>query len=172
VSALDVSIQAQVLNLLKDLQKELNLTYLFISHDLSVVEHICDEIAVMYLGRIVEKASREELYNNPTHPYTKALLSSIPKVGQGKVRKHNLLTGDVPSPINPPSGCSFRTRCVHAQEDCKTHRPTLNSINKIEPKHLVACWHHEKINNKEETHNVHEEISDISRIGGDVVITT
>ncbi|MCB0394461.1 MAG: ABC transporter ATP-binding protein, partial [Bdellovibrionales bacterium] len=157
VSALDVSIQAQVLNLLKELQQKMNLTYLFISHDLSVIEHICDEIAVMYLGRIVERAERNELFAHPTHPYTRALLASIPRIGAGKVHRHSLLSGEVPSPINPPSGCTFRTRCPIAQNDCAEHRPQLNSIeSKSETKHLVSCWHHERIKNKEDSNEVQQ----------------
>ena len=109
VSALDVSIQAQILNLLKDLQERLQLTYLFISHDLSVIEHVCDRIAVMYLGRIVELATREELYKNPRHPYTRALMASIPSIGTGKKKMHKILSGEIPSPINPPRNASFST---------------------------------------------------------------
>ena len=111
VSALDVSIQAQVLNLMQDLQDKMKLTYLFISHDLSVVEHFCDKIAVMYLGQIVEFATRDELFNDPKHPYTKALIDAIPKVGHGKSKSSKSLSGEVPSPINPPSGCAFHPRC-------------------------------------------------------------
>lgn len=135
VSALDVSIQAQILNLLKDLQARLNLTYLFISHDLSVIEHVCDRVAVMYLGKIVELASRDELFRNPQHPYTQALLAAIPRVGEGKKQMKRSLTGDVPSPINPPSGCYFHPRCPHRMDICVSERPPLEGID-----HTKACW--------------------------------
>lgn len=135
VSALDVSIQAQVINLLEDLQKQLNLTYLFISHDLSVVHHISDRVAVMYLGKIVELATRDELYENTQHPYTKALLSSIPDVS-GEVREKIILTGDVPSPSNPPSGCRFHTRCPAVMDICRTKEPEFKQTNS---NHFVAC---------------------------------
>lgn len=125
VSALDVSIQAQILNLLKDLQNELGLTYLFISHDLSVIEHFCDRVAVMYLGRIVEMAPREELFKNPQHPYTQALLSAIPTMGDGKKKMKRSLSGEVPSPINPPSGCAFHPRCPYKMDICSEKIPTL-----------------------------------------------
>ncbi|MBC7742212.1 MAG: dipeptide ABC transporter ATP-binding protein [Bdellovibrionaceae bacterium] len=125
VSALDVSIQAQILNLLKDLQKRLNLTYIFISHDLSVIEHVCDRVAVMYLGRIVELTTREELFANPQHPYTQALLSSIPTIGTGKKKMSKVLIGEIPSPINPPSGCTFHPRCPHSFEPCSKIIPAL-----------------------------------------------
>ncbi|MCM3739437.1 dipeptide ABC transporter ATP-binding protein [Oceanobacillus luteolus] len=145
VSALDVSIQAQVLNLMKDLQEEFNLTYLFIAHDLSVVKHISDRIAVMYLGRIVEITNKKDLYEEPLHPYSQALLASIPIIDTGeatKAKKEKItLTGDIPSPANPPSGCSFRTRCPFAHERCKVERPEL--IEK-EKGHFVACHLYDK----------------------------
>ncbi len=135
VSALDVSVRAQVLNLLEDLQDELKLTYLFISHDLSVIEHICDRVAIMYLGKIVEIGSKDEIFNNPQHPYTKALLSAIPKVGQRNRTDRIILQGDIPSPVNPPEGCRFHTRCPYATEQCKTV-PAMVDVNNG---HMVAC---------------------------------
>ena len=137
VAALDVSIQADILNLLKSLQKDLDLTYLFISHDLSVVAHICDEVAVMYLGRIVEHAPTRELFSNPKHPYTKALLSSIPSIDPEKQNKAIELKGEIPSSMNPPSGCVFHTRCNYANENCKKEIPLLNT--EIKKDHLVSC---------------------------------
>lgn len=136
VSALDVSIQAQILNLMEDLQDQFKLTYLFISHDLSVVEHICDRIAVMYLGKIVELASREELFSNPKHPYTQALIEAIPRVGRGKRKMKSSLSGEVPSPINPPSGCHFNPRCPKFFEGCDIKVPELQEVS---PNHFVAC---------------------------------
>ncbi|MBC7753489.1 MAG: dipeptide ABC transporter ATP-binding protein [Moraxellaceae bacterium] len=140
VSALDVSIQAQILNLLEDLQEKLKLTYIFISHDLSVIEHVCDRIAVMYLGKIVEVATRDDLYAHPQHPYTKALLGSIPTIGEGKKRMTKILTGEIPSPINPPSGCAFHPRCPVAFDRCKVETPYLNSIKQSESPSLSACF--------------------------------
>lgn len=125
VSALDVSIQAQILNLLKDLQEQLGLTYVFISHDLSVIEYFCDRVAVMYLGKIVEIATRDEIFNQPKHPYTQALLSAIPRVGEGKKAMKKSLSGEVPSPINPPKGCSFHPRCPQAMDICGQLIPIL-----------------------------------------------
>ena len=140
VSALDVSIQAQVLNLLQQLQKDFNLTYLFISHDLSVVEMISDRIGVMYLGTIVETAPKKELYANPRHPYTRALLSAVP-IPDPEVKKERItLKGDLPSPSNPPSGCLFHTRCPHCTEKCKTQMPTPVEIA---PGHIVKCHYPE-----------------------------
>ena len=136
VSALDVSIQAQVINLLMDLQAELNLSYLFIAHDLAVVEHISHRIAVMYLGKIVEYTDKKTLFTNPQHPYTEALLSAVPIPDPTIRRKRQILQGDVPSPINPPPGCHFHTRCPYAEERCKIEVPELKEI---EPGHVVSC---------------------------------
>ena len=137
VAALDVSIQADILNLLISLQKDLDLTYLYISHDLSVVAHICDEVAVMYLGEIVEHAPTSELFSNPKHPYTKALLSSIPSIDPDKKQNAIILKGEIPSSMNPPSGCVFHTRCNYANENCKKETPLLNT--EIKKDHLVSC---------------------------------
>jgi oligopeptide transport system ATP-binding protein len=145
VSALDVSIQAQVINLLEDLQQEFNLTYLIIAHDLSVVEHISDRVAVMYLGKIVELATDRELYQNPSHPYTEALLSAVPRPDPAIKKQRIILPGDVPSPINPPSGCRFHTRCLYAKADCKTVEPELQDIG---GGHFVACHYYKEVQAK------------------------
>lgn len=139
VSALDVSIQAQVLKLLKDLKAEHQLTYLFISHDLSVIEYIADRVAVMYLGRIVELADTEDLFSNPLHPYTKALLSAIPIADLSRTKKRIPLQGDVPSPANPPSGCPFHPRCPECMEICKVEKPIYEKIMINGREHHVAC---------------------------------
>lgn len=142
VSALDVSIQAQVLNLLEDLQKQFDLTYLFIAHDLSVVEHISNRVAVMYVGYLVEMASTEELYHNPKHPYTEALLAAIPKPDPRNRHRPIRLPGDVPSPANPPSGCYFHPRCRYAKDICKTERPQLRNVGN---EHWAACHFAEEL---------------------------
>ncbi|MBT4238917.1 ATP-binding cassette domain-containing protein [Oceanospirillaceae bacterium] len=136
VAALDVSIQADVLNLLKEIQQEMGLTFLFISHDLSVVAHICDHVAVMYFGRLVETAPTRELFNNPCHPYTKALLSAIPSLDPDAKNLAQKLEGEIPSPTNPPPGCKFQTRCPHAIDICRRDEPQLESVG---VEHNVAC---------------------------------
>jgi len=136
VSALDVSIQAQVINLLEDLQQEFGLTYLFISHDLSVVKHISNRVAVMYLGKIVELAKTEELFLNAKHPYTEALMSAVPVPDPDYTVEGIILKGDVPSPVNPPSGCYFHPRCGYAQEICKAEAPAYRDLD---GEHFVAC---------------------------------
>ena len=136
VSALDVSIQSQVINLLVELRKKYNLTMLFISHDLGVVEYISDRVAIMYLGRIVELANTEEVFNAPKHPYTKALLRSIPQINEKQMLQNDILEGEIPSPINPPSGCTFHTRCEYATERCSQEVPHLCEISEG---HFVSC---------------------------------
>ncbi|MBN2387997.1 MAG: ABC transporter ATP-binding protein [Anaerolineales bacterium] len=137
VSALDVSIQSQVLNILKDLQQEFGLTYLFIAHNMSVVEHISERVAVMYLGKMVELTGRDELYANPLHPYTRALMSAIPIPNPAIHRERTILKGDVPSPLNPPKGCRFHPRCPVAMEKCSQEEPVFKEIK---PDHWAACW--------------------------------
>jgi peptide/nickel transport system ATP-binding protein len=136
VSALDVSVQAQTLNLLQDLQVEFKLTYLFISHDLSVIEHISDRVAVMYVGKVVELAKTEEFFLNPLHPYSEALLSALPKPDPRLRMKRIILSGEVANPVNPPSGCYFHPRCKYAEEICKKEEPEWKEVN---PDHFVAC---------------------------------
>ena len=140
VSALDVSIQSQVLNILKDLQGEFGLTYLFIAHNLSVVEHISDRVAVMYLGKMVELTERDELFANPLHPYTRALMSAIPIPDPTLKRERTILKGDVPSPLNPPKGCRFHPRCPVVKDICSQQEPVFKEAN---PDHWVACWLYE-----------------------------
>ena len=138
VSALDVSIRAQVINLLQDLQQKFGLTYLFISHDLSVVEHISERVAVMYLGQVVELARSQELYKAPLHPYTQALLTAVPVPDPNRKTQRAVLLGDVPSPIDPPPGCRFHTRCRYAKETCSLQVPPLKEVL---PSHFAACFY-------------------------------
>tara|TARA_B100001179_G_scaffold23799_1_gene14610 strand:- start:8 stop:631 length:624 start_codon:yes stop_codon:yes gene_type:complete len=142
VAALDVSIQADILNLLKSLQSQLGLTFMFISHDLSVVTHICDHVAVMYLGTLVESAPTRKLFSNPRHPYTKALLSSIPSLDPDDSKKAQKLEGEIPSPTNPPSGCKFHTRCIFAEDRCQREVPEWRELSQ---NHAVACHFAEKL---------------------------
>jgi oligopeptide/dipeptide ABC transporter ATP-binding protein len=139
VSALDVSIQSQILNLLVDLRKQFKLSYLFVAHDLAVIEHISDTVAVMYLGKIVEYADGGDLYAKPLHPYTKALISAIPKPDVDGKSERQILKGDVPSPINPPSGCHFHPRCPVATDKCKQVVPELRNLGTPQKPHLVSC---------------------------------
>ncbi|WP_421723430.1 ABC transporter ATP-binding protein [Bauldia sp.] len=157
VSALDVSVQAQVLHLLMELKRDRGLTYIFITHDLSVTEYICDRIAVMYLGRIVELASAEDLYADTLHPYTQALLSAIPVADLDKKTKRIVLDGDVPSPVNPPSGCPFHPRCRHATDTCKAERPKLRPFG--DRGHLAACHRVEELQDivANDGHSIHSE---------------
>lgn len=148
VSALDVSIQSQILNLMMDLRDKYDLSYVFIAHDLSVIEHISDNVAVMYLGKIVEYTSSENLYKNPLHPYTKALISSIPRHNVVEKRERQVLQGDIPSPINPPSGCRFHTRCPLAKEICTKEIPELKNLGTADNPHHVSCHFSLEIKNK------------------------
>jgi oligopeptide/dipeptide ABC transporter ATP-binding protein len=144
VSALDVSIQAQVVNLLEDLQDEFNMAYIFVAHDLSVVQHISDRVIVMYLGKVMEEAEKVDLFTHPRHPYTKALLSAVPVADpiKGRKRERIILQGDLPSPVNPPAGCVFNTRCWKAQDKCRTQVPELMQIG-TDPSHRIACHYPE-----------------------------
>jgi oligopeptide transport system ATP-binding protein len=146
ISALDVSIQAQIINLLEELQEKLGLTYLFIAHDLAVVRHISDRVAVMYVGKIVELTDRNDIFESPLHPYTRALLSSIPIPDPvlEKRRTRMILVGDVPSPVNPPSGCRFNPRCPYAEDNCRTDEPQLTEVR---PRHFVACHYWDEVEN-------------------------
>ena len=147
VSALDVSVRSQVLNLLKDLQRERNLTYLFISHDLSVVEYLCDKVAVMYLGRIAEYADKRQLYGSPLHPYTRALLSAIPGPDIHAKKEEIILEGELPSPLDPPKGCLFSTRCPHATDRCRAEAPRLTELQDPDGAvRSVACFLHQERN--------------------------
>jgi oligopeptide/dipeptide ABC transporter ATP-binding protein len=152
VSALDVSIQAQVVNLLKDLQARLGLSYLFIAHDLAVVKHMADRVAVMYLGKIVEIAAKDALFANPMHPYTRTLLLAIPRPDPHRRGAKQLPGGDVPSPMNPPPGCRFNTRCAFATEICRTDDPPLRALA---PGHMTACHHAETLPAAAEAEGVH-----------------
>jgi oligopeptide/dipeptide ABC transporter ATP-binding protein len=144
VSALDVSIQAQVVNLLEDLQDEFNMAYIFVAHDLSVVQHISDRVIVMYLGKVMEEAEKVDLFTHPRHPYTKALLSAVPVADpiRGRKRERIILQGDLPSPVNPPAGCVFNTRCWKVQDKCRTEVPQLMQIG-TDPSHRIACHYPE-----------------------------
>ena len=144
VSALDVSIQAQILNLLQDLQEQRGLTYLFITHDLSVVKHISDSILVMYVGCVVEKSPSRELFEKPLHPYTKGLLSAIPVPTIGRNKKRIIMQGEISSPVNPKPGCRFAVRCPYATEQCRREQPALEEVL---PGHFAACHHIREINN-------------------------
>ena len=147
MSALDVSVRSQVLNLLKDLQRERNLTYLFISHDLSVVEYLCDKVAVMYLGRIAEYADKRQLYGSPLHPYTRALLSAIPVPDIHAKKEEIILEGELPSPLDPPKGCLFSTRCPHAADRCRAEAPRLTELQDPDGAvRSVACFLHQERN--------------------------
>jgi peptide/nickel transport system ATP-binding protein len=143
VSALDVSIQAQILNLLKDLQHEFRLSYLFVAHNLSVVQYVSDRIAVMYVGRLVEIAPTRQLFTSPKHPYTEALLSAVPKPEPDIQRERIVLAGEIPNPANPPAGCAFHPRCLYAQGRCRTETPALRMIS---PDHIAACHFAEELN--------------------------
>ena len=157
VSALDVSVQAQILNLLQDLQGEMDLTYIFISHDLSVVEYIADRVAVMYVGKLVELASTEELYAGPKHPYTEALLSAVPKPDPRLRSQRIILEGDVPDPSHPPAGCYFHPRCQYAEEICSQEEPPLQSAGTNGSGHMVACHFADELSLRgiEDMPNVH-----------------
>lgn len=154
VSALDVSVRSQVLNLMQELQQKMQLTYLFISHDLSVVKHISDRLAVMYLGKIVELSDKNDIYDHPLHPYTIALMSAIPIPDPDVVIKRHILEGDVPSPANPPQGCRFHTRCWKATERCRTELPRLTEAR---PGHYVACFHCEEATGGQDMPNLEEQ---------------
>ena len=142
VSALDVSVQSQILNLISDLQKEFGISFLFISHDLAVVQHISHEVGVMYFGKLVERAPAEELYANPKHPYTQSLLSAIPQPDPNRVRQAKPISGDIPSHLNPPVGCPFHPRCPVAIQKCREVEPRLKVVDPANPAHQVSCWLH------------------------------